>query len=250
MPSFKDKNHLMRLLKTVLGIYSVPIPVSDEDFYNLVIQDMTLPDFSVYCPYRQRIMMDIKTDAVPDEEDPLIIDGDSSTVNNLLRIPKVVDRRIIGVSSVNPYNSLSNLSMSSSFETLESYQDLAQAQELANLASAMIPPKTFEFIAPDKIRLYNNHVYNSKLIVEVAYVHHPELHTIPEGARSSFFKLALLDAKIFLYNTLKHYNGIETAYGHVDLKIDDWSGAEGERADLINQWDDSFHLDQPNMFWI
>lgn len=251
MPTFKDKNHLLRLLKTTLGIYSVPLPINDADFYSLVIEDMTLPDFSVYAPFKDKIMLDVKDDAVADFEDPVVIDGDSSPVNNMLRIPKKYgDREILSVLAVSPYNSLSNLSMSSSFETLESYQDLAQAQSLADLASAMIPPKTFEFIPPDKIRLYNNHVYNSKIVLDVAFQHHKELFTIPITARSSFFKLAKLDAKIFLYNTLKHYSSINTAYGTIDLKIDDWSNAESEREELTNQWDETFHLDQPNMFFV
>lgn len=250
MAAFRDKNHLMRIIKTTLGIYSVPIPVSDEDFYNLVIVDNTLPTFSVISPFIEKIMMDVARDAVPDYEDPVLLDGNASPINNLCRIPKIRQEEIITVMSVTPYNALANLSMSSSFETLESYQDLAQAQELANLASAMIPPKTFEFVPPDKIRLYNNHTYNSKILVEIGYMHSPELFTIPITQRDSFFDLALLDAKLFLYNTLKHYSEIETAYGRVNLKIDDWNGAEGERKELLERWADTYHLDQPNMFWI
>lgn len=251
MPAFRDKNHLLRMLKTTLGIYSVPLPVSDQEFDDLVIQDMSLPEFSIYCPFVDRILLDINTDSVADREDPVQIDGDSSPINNLLRIPnKFGAREILSVERVDPYNSLSNLSMSSSFETMESYQDLAEAQELATLSSYMIPPKSFEFVPPDKLRLYNNHVYNSKLMVTVDYLHHKELFTIPWTARGSFFKLALVDAKIFLYNNLKHYSSINTAYGTIDLKIDDWANAESERNDLISQWDESYHLDRENMVWI
>ena len=28
-----------------------------------------------------------------------------------------------------------------------------------------------------------------------------------------------------------------------ELKIDDWQNAESERKELLNQWDDSYHLD-------
>lgn len=250
MATFHDKNHLLRMLKGQLGIYSVPLPFSDDEFYKLVILDITLPEFSNLCPYIEKVIMDIQTDAVPDREDPVHIDGDSTTINTLLRIPPVRPNRILGVASVKPHNRLSNLSMSSSFETLESYQDLAQAQEIANLSSLMIPPMTFEYKAPDKVRLYNNHTYTSKLEVEVKYEHHPELFTIPDGQRSSFFKLALLDAKSWLFENLKHYNEFETAYGHISLKIDDWANASDQRADLLEKWEDTYHMDQPNTFWI
>lgn len=250
MGVFHDKNHLIRMMKGDLGIYSVPLPISDEELYQLIIIDKTLPVFSEYAPYIEKIIMDIQTDAVPDREDPVNIDGDSSTINTLLRIPPIKTNRIIGVASVKPHNRLSNLSMSSSFETLESYQDLAQAQSLADLASAMIPPMTFEYKPPDKIRLYNNHTYTSKLEVEVKYEHHPELFTIPDGQRGSFYDLALLDAKDWLYQNMKQYNEFETAYGHISLKIDDWADAKGERRDLLERWDESYHMDQPNIFWI
>ena len=253
MGVFRDNNHLLQMLKMDLGIYSIPIPIKEEDFYKFVIVDQTLPEFSIYCPFRRKIVMDIEANAVGDKEDPQMLDGDSTPVNNLLRIPDVNGMElqpIIGVSRVDPYNMLSNLSMSSSFETLESFEDLAQAQELANLSSAMIPPKTFEYIEPDKIRLYNNHVYNSKILVEVLYQHHPELFTITQTSRASFYKLALVNAKVFLYNNLKHYTSMETAYGHIDLKIDDWSNAEGDKKELLDGWDDTYHLDQNPFFWI
>lgn len=250
MPSFRDRNHLMRLLKMDLGIYSVPMPISDDELYQLVVVDYALEEFNTIMPYTQKIMMDIERDAVADYENPVDLDADSSPVNNLLRIPKYFKTEILGVQDVKPYNSLSNLSMSSSFETLESYQDLAQGQELANLSSAMIPPKTFEFVAPDKLRLYNNHVYNSKIQVEVSYKHAEDLHTIPETQRSEFYKLVLLSAKAFLYANLSHYNEIETAYGRVSLNIDKWEGAAEQRDELVEKWKETHHLDQTNMFWI
>lgn len=249
--AFHDKNHLLRMMKGDLGVMAIPLPISDEELYQLIILDRTLPTFSQVCPLIEKVIMDIQTDAVPDREDPVHIDGDSTTINTLLRIPPVKPYRILGVASVRPHNRLSNLSMSSSFETLESYQDLAQAQSLADLSSLMIPPMTFEYKAPDKVRLYNNHTYTSKLEVEVKYEHHPELFTIPDTARESFYKLALLDAKSWFYTNMNQFSEFETAYGHVTLKnIEEWSGADDKREELLNNWDETYHMDQPNIFWI
>ena len=250
MATFRDKNHLLRLLKGDLGIASRPLPFNDEEFYQYIILDRALPEFSSLMPYIEKIIMDIYTDAVADREDPVNIDGDSVTINTLLRIPPVKAQRILGVASVRPHNRLSNLSMTSSFEAVESYQDLAQAQSLADLSSLLIPPMTFQYVKPDKLRLYNNHTYTSKIEVEVKYEHHPELHTIPMSQRSSFYKMALLMAKSFMYNNMIHFTGFRTAYGEVDLKIDDWSSAEGDLNELITNWEELYHLDQPNIFWI
>ena len=53
----------------------------------------------------------------------------------------------------------------------------------------------------------------------------------------------ILDVKQFLYNTLKLYDGIPTAFGNINLKIDDYQSAEGDRNALLDKWRDSFHLD-------
>ena len=62
-------------------------------------------------------------------------------------------------------------------------------------------------------------------------------------------KLALLDAKVNLYPTLKMYTQLNTSIGTIDLKLDDWANAEQERNELINQWDDTYVLDIPNIYY-
>jgi hypothetical protein len=79
--------------------------------------------------------------------------------------------------------------------------------------------------------------------IEFAVEHTENLSSIPPTAFESFHELAELDIKIFLYNTLKHYNEIQTAYGTISLKIDDWANAEQDRKDLIEKWRDLYHLD-------
>ena len=69
------------------------------------------------------------------------------------------------------------------------------------------------------------------------------LSTISETASESFFKLALLDTQENLYSMMKHYNEIQSAYGTVSMKIDDWSNAESERADLLREWEETYHMD-------
>ena len=246
---FNDKNHLMRLIKSRLGIYTVRLPLTDKDLYDAVIIDATLPQFSIFCPHRHMQIINTDISQIPDDE--LMNNNTYSPANLLIRIPNPFGyRKILGVNRIGPYISLSGMTMSSSYETMEAYQDLAIGQSIANLASTMMPPKTFEFLPPDKVRLYNNFSFTTLVEAEVFYYHHNELHTIPDTARDSFFKLALLDMKVFLYNNLKIYNEMETAFGKLNLKVDDWSNAEQERSDLIQKWEDTYHLDQNCLFFI
>jgi hypothetical protein len=94
-------------------------------------------------------------------------------------------------------------------------------------------------------------LYNNKVILELNYTHSPELFTIPETARESFYKLALLDTKAYLWNALRYYTTVQTAFGQMDLKIDGWVNAESDRKDLLQEWDENYHLDScPAIFFI
>ena len=49
--------------------------------------------------------------------------------------------------------------------------------------------------------------------------------------------------KVFLYNNLKLYDEIPTAFGNIKLKIEDYNGADNERTQLLERWRDTFHVD-------
>ena len=245
---FRDKAHLLKRLKMALGIYSITLPVNDDELFRDVIQDETLPVFSVYVPYKYEMLADLNELRVSDRYNT----DDSNLVSNQYEIPNIFPKqRIIGINNIRPYIEYNGMMMTSSYETIDSYQVLATGQTLANLSSAMVPPQTFEFQPPNRFKIFNQVLYNNKVYIDIDYTHSPELFTIPETARESFFKLALLDAKMYLYNQLKYYTTIQTAYGQMDLKIENWENAESERADLLNNWDENYHLDScPAIFYI
>ena len=59
----------------------------------------------------------------------------------------------------------------------------------------------------------------------------------------------MLDVKENLYPTMKQYNEINTVHGTINLKIDDWASAESDRTELLNQWDDIYHMDTFNAWY-
>jgi hypothetical protein len=58
-----------------------------------------------------------------------------------------------------------------------------------------------------------------------------------------------LDVKENLYPTMKNFSEIQTAIVNINLKIDDWANAEADRKELINRWDDTYHLDWQPFWW-
>lgn len=245
---FRDKSHLLKRIKQELGIYSIKLPVDDTELYEDVIVDTTIPVFSTYIPYEYELVVDLNELRIVDR----YAADDSSLISNVYEIPNIFKRqRCIGINNIRPYIEYNGMMMTSSYETIDSYEVLATGQGLANLSSTMVPPQTWKFIPPNKFQIFNQVLYNNKVYLDLAYTHSPELFTIPETARESFFTLAVLDAKVYLWNALRYYTTIQTAFGQMDLKIDAWENAASDRKDLLREWDENYHLDScPAIFFI
>lgn len=103
-------------------------------------------------------------------------------------------------------------------------------------------PQTSEWLGYNKIRLYD-FPENSYVRFVVKCDHDPSLETIPVSCRESFMELATLDVKRTLYGALKNMNNVGSAFKEIQLRIDDWSGAEEARKSLIDKWTSTFHYD-------
>lgn len=68
--------------------------------------------------------------------------------------------------------------------------------------------------------------------------------SIPESQTEAFIRLATLDVQRTLYNILKNMTNVGGAFKDIQLKIDDWSGAENSRNELVKSWNETFHLDE------
>lgn len=73
--------------------------------------------------------------------------------------------------------------------------------------------------------------------------HDPNLETIPDTCYTSFIELATLDVQRTLYNNLKNMQNVGSAFKEIQLKIEDWSGAEAAQKELLKEWKSNFHLD-------
>lgn len=85
------------------------------------------------------------------------------------------------------------------------------------------------------------------VLVTVKCDHEPNLETIPDSCYESFVQLATLDVQRTLYNHLKNMNNVGSAFKEIQLKIDEWSGAEAARKELVENWTRTFHLDDPDL---
>lgn len=90
--------------------------------------------------------------------------------------------------------------------------------------------------------------------IEIFIKHAPNLMTIPPTMMEIFEQLAEADVATFLYNNLKYYEGVETVYANMDLKLNDLEVRSSKREEIVNELKDSYvsaaNSKQPLMFTV
>lgn len=224
-------------IKLKLGLINIATPFENiDEVITQIITDITLPVFSVYHPLKEIIRL--KTNDLE-----LLENRDNYYVYLL---PDFKTRELLYVFDVQyDETSLSGLGYYGGGFPIMSGNFLHQAMianASTNLSNSMIPKITFHYEHPRKLYLYNLYASNY-LRLELGFEHDKSLASIEETARESFIELALLDVKENLYPTLKQYSEINSAYGNINLKLDDWANAENDRKELLSKYDDTYHLD-------
>ena len=232
-------SEILTMVKMDIGIYAVPLPFENPDNVLFdVIKMKSLRTFSNLFPHQVEFVMDLNDLEVLRES----CDEKSYILPNLFG-----DRPIISVLKVDPYNNLYNGNYFGGNPIITNsaslYQDAMLGMAGYDLLSTIAPPFTFKFTAPSTLTLYNIGSFADKIKIRLAYAHAENLSTIKPTMEESFYELVKLDIKAFLYNNLKFYNNIQTSFATINLMIDEWSGAEQERKELVEKWTDEYHLE-------
>ena len=94
----------------------------------------------------------------------------------------------------------------------------------------------------------------SRVPIEVLIKHANNLMTIPPTMMETFEELAQADVAKFLYENLKYYDGLETVYANIDLKLGDLENEAGKREDIVQRLDEAHvsaaNTHQPLMFTV
>lgn len=90
--------------------------------------------------------------------------------------------------------------------------------------------------------------------IEIHIKHASNLMTIPPTMMETFEKLAIADVATFLFEELKYFDGLETVYANMELKLQDLESKASTRDEIV-QYLDETHVSaanskQPLMFTI
>jgi hypothetical protein len=240
---FRDKAHLIKMLKQHAGVYSIKLPLTDEQIFQDIIVDDTLMTFSSYYPKLYVLPANLNQLRVPNARE-----STTDAVSDIYELPNLYPLtegvNIMGIAKIVPFNAMGYESATYAYETIDAFQALAISQGIANLSSMIEPPLLYEYIGGRRFRLNNGTYYRSHVIIYIEMSFHPELFDIPPGQRIAFSQLAELDFRRNIYNNLKYWNELRSAAAEYNLRIDDWSDAESARNDLLDSWNETFHMER------
>ena len=241
-------SNVMTRIKLNLGLMNIATPFENlDDTILTIIKEITVPTFSIYQPFKEWVTLYGPTDLE-------VLERNARHTKILL--PEFKSRNLLYVFDV-CYDD-SNMSNSGPSEFfLDTSMNITDRQTLESIlmanvgmrmTNAMAAKPTFHFEHPRTLYLYGRYVGTS-LKFYMGFEHDKSLASIPDTCREEFIKLAMLDVKENLYATMKHYTEVNTALGNINLKIDEWNDADNQRKDLLEKWDDIYHLDMQSFYY-
>ena len=241
-------NQLLSKIERRLGTKPLMLPedISKDKWADEVIIPDTITTFSRFFPH----MVRIRIDASPENKK----DGYYIIDTDLLG-----GAEILGVKDIawDEYgnNALAQQSGIGMYDYLGAYNnysmdDVMLLQARANMTSVFNNSIFVDFKEPNMIRLSS--VTNGDITGGLAqipidvFVNHPaNLSTIPPTQMETFEKLAIADVASYLVAYLQHYDGLETVFANVDMKLSSLERFADRREDIVQLLDDA-HVNPAN----
>ena len=256
MPIANKMNKLLDKIERRLGTSQLKLPdyLSKDKWASVVISNETLDTFSRYFPNTLKINLDLSSrrvdgwyvidEYVPDGVEILgVRDIDWTTYNADAFASQQAEGYGVYGMLVNNYG----------------LDDIALAQMRADMLSLYNNNIFVDFKAPNLVKVNsvsrNDMVkFSGSIPIELLIKHADNLMTIPATMMEIFEDLAQADVATFLYQELKYYDGLETVYANIDLKLNDLAVAASKRSDIVSQLEESYvsaaNKNQPIMFTV
>lgn len=243
-----NQNLMMRRLKRDIGIYGIALPlkgISLEEYIMEIIEDTTIPVFSVFCPVKDEFSIDLN---VCRRQGVKKNPRGGRERCELFIIPETLlnGRSLYGIQDVEYDDSYASATTAPVYyqpNMVNVFGEIMVANAEKDILDEMINPVSHDFVWPKRLYIYDA-IMSSHIVCYGLWEHDKNLQTITPYQQESFFELAILDVEAALYQLMKHYNnGFDSPGGNVPLNIDDWANAKQERKDLIKEWEDIYQVD-------
>lgn len=256
MPAANRMSALLNKLERRLGTRQLKLPdyLAKDKWATDVIENETLDTFSRYYPNSMRITLDISQ---RNKQGYYLLDEyvpDSVTILGV----RDIDWARFSQDSLRMQEAM-GYGMYDFMANSYGLDDIALIQMRADHMSLFNNQIFVEYKAPNMVKLSTvtgadiTRGMNS-FPIEILIKHAPNLMTIPPTMMEIFEELAEADVAKFLYEELKYYDGLETVYANMDLKMGDLESKASRRDDIVQRLDDmhvsAANAHQPMIFTI
>lgn len=236
-------NRMSKLLdKIEIWLGTKPLNLPDDlkkgDAWVRVIDILTLDTFSRYFPNKFRIELGPHCK----KGDYYLIDEDMFSGLEILGV------RDIAWDDFTPASSMINSTPYGIYDfmnSMTSLEDIGLMQTRADHVSLFNNGLYLDFESPNKVKIStasNARLGNSmdRFKVDVLIKHAINLNTIAPTKMETFEKLAKADVAGFLYNNLKMFDGMDTIYGNIELRLNELEQIANSRENIEQELKDGY----------
>ena len=251
MANANDMTLLLDKISRRLGLLPLLPHLPDwckkEVWADEVIKKDTLVTFSRYYPHRLKMV-------VGDDTTNKWTDPKSGTIWYYIKDEILLDNKLLGIMDIDwqdhttANSSLGATSIGGGYYypnfacPIETFNSIMLLQANADMASLYNRGIFIDFEYPNRfcLRGLGNTNYDLDRFVIILLIEHQSLSTISPTKMETFEALAQADVAKFLYNNLRYYDGLETAYLNIDLKLDELNTEGDKREQILDQIKDAY----------
>jgi len=117
-------------------------------------------------------------------------------------------------------------------------------QLMGQVKEAPVP----RFEAPNILWMNSSYANSGTFDITFRLENDDNLISIPDSAFEAVKRLFILDLKASIYSQYGIMSSMDTPFGTIDLKIEDWSSCYEQRTDLYDTYMATSHLRKHGMF--
>ena len=255
-----DMSRLLDKLENRLGLHALVPHLPDwcnKEAWANVIKTDTMVTFSRYYPHRFKMIINDETCDKKKEngttwyyiKDEILQGAKLLGIMDIDWTDHTMNNASLGATSIGGGYYYPNMACpAATFESVIGLQMQADMNSLYNRGIYI----DFEYPNRFALKGLGNTDYDLKSFSVILLVEHSNLVTISPTKQEIFEALAQADVARFLYNNLKYYDGFETAYINIDLKLSELDEEAGKRENVIDKLQESYvssSNDQCPMIW-
>jgi len=231
-----------------------------------VIKEDTLVTFSRYFPYEFKMVVNDDTCYKQyGDKHSHAHPKDQNTVWYIIKDEVLENTKLLGIKDIDWFEyGMSNASLSSSLGggmflpsiacPFETFQNISALQMNADMASLYNDQLYIDFQYPNRfaVKGLGNTNYDLGSFVVILLIEHKDLSTISPTKMETLDSLAQADIANFLWKNLRYYDGLDTIYVNIDLKLSELQEEAQKRDQIIDFLKESYvsaNNDSASLVW-